>query len=879
MAAIVSAMGHSASLPMGRSASLLLALLPQLADAASTTCGGGWYLANYINHELGTVPRYDSVNYGGTQPTSIPYGGELVSCPETCAGLGYGPATGARWACNYFGNDPDTDIPQWDAEGCVPAYAVGYENAPDGTDFPAETPGGANAHCSVMAYDIDGDGTSEIVKCVNSLTVEFTDAASYTGYPTSANGYSGYQGSWQTANMADLGWDFYHAFALECTVKDCTHASIHECVTGGNGCRDWLSGLAIQCYCEPVAENCPPLPPTSPPPPSPPPPPPTPATPPPFCGGKWYLGNYANHVVGQPADYKNTDYSGYVNCKETCDIIGGEATGARFACNTGTAWGCGGAWIGAQEDGYDYPSGGPGGHNTHCMTMVYDVDHDGNPDVVSCTNVGTIKYVSNANWAGYSAQNAGNLDWQYKAVSELDWEFSHRFNEACVVKDCTHNDILTCVMANPNTGRAIGAGCNDWLNGNSYGLAIQCYCSGSAGDAEGCPARPSPPPPPPPPAPYCGGGWYLGNYANHVVGTPADYKNTDYSGYVNCKETCDIIGGEATGARFACNTGTAWGCGGAWIGAQEDGYDYPSGGPGGHNTHCMTMVYDVDHDGNPDVVSCTNVGTIKYVSNANWAGYSAQNAGNLDWQYKAVSELDWEFSHRFNEACVVKDCTHNDILTCVMANPNTGRAIGAGCNDWLNGNSYGLAIQCYCTKECNPPPPPEYVCDELAPNGARCGVDGNGTVCKYCCGATGYCGDGDLWCGDGADFIYSYKLRDPERSSCPRTPTRVEFEQYCTVNPATNNQLCVRLPAGKDFDDPMVVRRLEEVFARDTAAANPTPEPTPTPEASPSPSPSPEAEVRRRAADAGAADAGAAPTLVENVEVALAEDWRPSDAD
>ena len=657
MGAIVSAMGHSASLPMGRSASLLLALLPQLADAASTTCGGGWYLANYINHELGTVPRYDSVNYGGNQPTSIPYGGELVSCPETCAGLGYGPATGARWACNYFGNDPETDIPQWDAEGCVPAYADGYENAPDGTDFPAETPGGANAHCSVMAYDIDGDGTSEIVKCVNSLTVEYTDAALYTGYPSSANGYSGYQGSWQTANMADLGWDFYHAFALECTVKDCTHASIHECVTGGNGCRDWLSGLAIQCYCEPVAENCPPLLEQGPPPPSPPPPPPTPATPPPFCGGKWYLGNYANHVVGQPADYKNTDYSGYVNCKETCDIIGGEATGARFACNTGTTWGCSGAWVGAQEDGYDYPSGGPGGHNTHCMTMVYDVDHDGNPDVVSCTDVGTIKYVSNANWAGYSAQNANNLDWQTKAVSELDWEFSHRFNEACVVKDCTHNDILTCVMANPNTGRAIGAGCNDWLNGGSYGLAIQCYC----------------------------------------------------------------------------------------------------------------------------------------------------------------------------------------------------------------------------TKECNPPPPPEYSCDELAPNGARCGVDGNGTVCKYCCGATGYCGDGDLWCGDGADFIYSYKLRDPERSSCPRTPTRVEFEQYCTVNPATNNQLCVRLPAGKDFDDPMVVRRLEEVFARDTAAANPTPEPTPTPEASPSPSP--EAEVRRRAADAGAADAGAAPTLVENVEVALAEDWRPSDAD
>merc|ERR1719440_786699 len=95
------------------------------------------------------------------------------------------------------------------------------------------------------------------------------------------------------------------------------------------------------------------------------------------------------------------------------------------------------------------------------------------------------------------------------------------------------------------------------------------------------------------------------------------------------------------------------------------------------------MVYDVDHDGNPDVVSCQNVGTIKYVSNANWRGYYSQNAGDLDWQYKPVSELDWEFSHRFNENCVIKDCTHSDILTCVMANPSTGGAIGSGCNDWL----------------------------------------------------------------------------------------------------------------------------------------------------------------------------------------------------
>ena len=849
---------------MPRLPASVLALLaaPRLATAASTTCGGGWYLANYVNHELGTIPRYDSVNYGGNQPASIPYGGERVSCPETCAGLGYGPPTGARWACNFFGNDPETNIPQWDAEGCVPEYAEGYERAPDGTDFPPETPGGANAHCSVMAYDIDGDGTSEIVKCVNAVTVEYTDVASYTGYPSSANGYSGYQGNWQTANMADLGWDFYHAFALECTVKDCTHSNIHECVTGGNGCRDWLSGLAIQCYCEPVAENCPPLPPTSPPPPSPPPPPPVPATPPPFCGGKWYLANYDNHVVGQPADYDGTDYRGYVNCKTTCDLIGGEATGARFACNTGSAWGCNGAWIGAQPDGFDYPSGGPGGHNTHCMTMVYDVDQDGCPDVVSCQNVGTIKYVScPQNWRGYSSQNAGDLNWIYKSVSELDWDFSHRFNEACIVKDCTHNDILTCVMANPATGGSLGSGCNDWLNGNSYGLAIQCYCSGTAGAEAGCPARPSPPPPLPPPAPFCGGGWFLANYNNHVVGEPADYKNTAYGGYVNCKETCDIVGGNALGARFVCNKGSSWGCDmnryPNWT-PQPEPYNYPARGPGGSNTHCMTMVYDVNRDGCPDVVSCQSVGRIKYVScPQNWRGYSSQNAGDLDWNYMDVDEVGWELTHSFNEACVVKDCTHQDILTCVMDNPATGREAGSGCNDWLG----SLAIQCYCGKTCDPPPPPMYECDSLAPNGAPCGEANNGTICKYCCGATGYCGDGDLWCGDGSEYIYSYKLRDPERLACPRVPTPVEFEQYCTVNPATNNQLCVRLPAGMDFDDPMVERRMAEVFAKDTAAANPTPEPTPTPE------PSPEAVNRRRAEGVGVDE-----PVVENVEVALADE-------
>ena len=69
---------------------------------------------------------------------------------------------------------------------------------------------------------------------------------------------------------------------------------------------------------------------------------------------------------------------------------------------------------------------------------------------MSCTDVGTIKYISDAGnngWVGYTpevnVQNAGT--WQQMQVADLDWDFAHAFNEACIVKDCTHEDILTCV--------------------------------------------------------------------------------------------------------------------------------------------------------------------------------------------------------------------------------------------------------------------------------------------------------------------------------------------------------------------------------------------------------------------------------------------------
>ena len=65
---------------------------------------------------------------------------------------------------------------------------------------------------------------------------------------------------------------------------------------------------------------------------------------------------------------------------------------------------------------------------------------------MSCTDVGTIKYFSDAGsngWVGYTNMNAGT--WQEMPAADLDWDFAHAFNEACNHKDCTYEDILTCV--------------------------------------------------------------------------------------------------------------------------------------------------------------------------------------------------------------------------------------------------------------------------------------------------------------------------------------------------------------------------------------------------------------------------------------------------
>ena len=92
-----------------------------------------------------------------------------------------------------------------------------------------------------------------------------------------------------------------------------------------------------------------------------------PSFPPSFFCGKWFLGNYPNHVIGEAPDYCNTHYASGepINCQETCAQHNGLPAGARFVCNTGNNWGCDpNQCVAGAPDGYDFPAGAPGGANT-----------------------------------------------------------------------------------------------------------------------------------------------------------------------------------------------------------------------------------------------------------------------------------------------------------------------------------------------------------------------------------------------------------------------------------------------------------------------------------------------------------------------------------
>ena len=118
-----------------------------------------------------------------------------------------------------------------------------------------------------MVYDIDHDGTPELVQEMGAPNVRYASIidpdASYSG-SSRAGGSGQGLGPWTTVNVGELGLDFMNAFYDDANAKDCTHSDLRDCVTGaGNGCRDWLTWAAIQCFCE---TPCTPSPPPTPPP-------------------------------------------------------------------------------------------------------------------------------------------------------------------------------------------------------------------------------------------------------------------------------------------------------------------------------------------------------------------------------------------------------------------------------------------------------------------------------------------------------------------------------------------------------------------------------------------------------------------------------------
>jgi hypothetical protein len=168
--------------------------------------------------------------------------------------------------------------------------------------------------------------------------------------------------SWNIGQVTDFGNMFLDARGMSDCNKRATHASFEAQVPS-----NWRENLGSLACTTPSPPPSPPTPPPSPTPPPPTPPPPPPPRGTPFCGSKWFLGNYPNHVIGEAPDYCNTEYGGTpIDCQETCaQHNGATATGARFVCNTGGGMGCNpNRCVAGAPDGYDFPVGAPGGANT-----------------------------------------------------------------------------------------------------------------------------------------------------------------------------------------------------------------------------------------------------------------------------------------------------------------------------------------------------------------------------------------------------------------------------------------------------------------------------------------------------------------------------------
>jgi len=95
-------------------------------------------------------------------------------------------------------------------------------------------------------------------------------------------------------------------------------------------------------------------------------------------------------------------------------------------------------------------------------------------------------------------------------------------------------------------------------------------------------------------------------------------------------------------------------------------------------------------------------------------------------------------------------------------------------------------------------------CLSLKEDGAQCGTSNatsNATICRHCCSSTGFCGNGDLWCGAGNQPGLSYAKIDPSGALCAPPPSppllpppRVSQQPAQCVTMSDGSTRCVSVP-------------------------------------------------------------------------------------
>ena len=203
-------------------------------------------------------PDYLSSNYG---PYAKPYSADRtrLSCPETCSDI-HGPdarVAGARFVCSFpFGGS------------CARDFPATVTDRSDGVDFPANTPGGHASHCNRMAFDVDNDGTVEIIEC-NGFNSDGRVRWARGEYFSSELVDNNLQVPWTETDIYDLALGgptpIATVFDGGCDRQDAcsTRTKLYDCITGGPECVDINNEVALQCFC---ALPCTPSPPPAPPP-------------------------------------------------------------------------------------------------------------------------------------------------------------------------------------------------------------------------------------------------------------------------------------------------------------------------------------------------------------------------------------------------------------------------------------------------------------------------------------------------------------------------------------------------------------------------------------------------------------------------------------